>query len=106
MSIPYPSNYFDPYGDEKHCPVCDACMVQSSDGEWECLQYHEDDLVSQKEYVENGGCPVCSSVRTEPIEWYDANCPETYRVTVVCNDCKAKWYEYYKFAEYEMVGTK
>ena len=107
-NMPYPSNYFDPYGDEKNCPVCDAVMGRDSSGELYCLQYHEEDLTSQKDYIEKGAlCPVCGSNRTDVPDEADLNwAPVKISVGVKCLTCKATWNEFYKFDRYEMVGTK
>jgi hypothetical protein len=96
----------DPYGDERHCPTCDACMVQSSAGDWECLQYHDDELVSQKDYVKKGTCPVCRSNRIDVDEADLADVPVQVKVSCNCLACKAIWKEVYQFSEYKMVGTK
>ena len=96
----------DPFGDEVHCHICDAVMVQSSDGEWECLQYHEEDLVSQKDYVRKGVCPVCDSNRIDEPEPDIDNSPVEVKVLCTCRACHAQWIEFYDFDRYEMVGTK
>lgn len=42
MSIPYPSNYFDPFGDEKHCRICDGDLVYDDwEKIWYCPNNHE-----------------------------------------------------------------
>jgi hypothetical protein len=99
----------DPYGDEVHCHICDACMVQDSTGEWECLEYHEEDLISQKDYFKKRICPACFSIR---VKFYadevDIDNPTVEGITINCSclACKATWNELYAFSRYEMVGTK
>ena len=96
----------DPYGNEKHCHICDACMVESSDGSYECLQYHEDDLLSQENYLKKNICPVCDSNRIEVVEVNADDSPPYVKIICKCRVCKADWNEIYKFEKYEMVGIK
>ena len=96
----------DPYGNEKHCHICDACMVESSDGSYECLQYHEDDLVSQEYYYHEDCCPVCGSKRTGNYEANIDKIPVMVTVFVRCETCGASWNVIFQFEKYEMVGIK
>ena len=41
--IPYPASYFDPYGDERRCRICDHVMEYNPlTREWECVQDHDE----------------------------------------------------------------
>ena len=42
MSIPYPVSYFDPFGDEKHCRICDGALEYDPlEKIWYCPSDHE-----------------------------------------------------------------
>jgi len=99
----------DPYGDEVHCHICDACMVQNSGGEWECLQYHADELQSQDDHKRKQyECPYCGSHRTEDDDLEpDTNGTTLYvRQPCICLSCHARWKEVFKWECYEMIGEK
>ena len=104
--IPYPDNYFDPFGDGKNCPICDAVLSRDGSGELYCLQYHEEDLIPQKDYVKKGVCPVCSSNRVNVDDAELDDIPVQVIVPCDCMACKANWIEIYEFSRYEMIGTK
>ena len=106
-NISYPSDYFDPFGDEKNCPICDAILSRDSSGELYCLQYHEEDLISQKDYVKKSVCPVCDSKLIDVPDGADLDwVPNRVEVGCQCQKCKATWKEIYVYSRYEMIGTK
>ena len=100
----------DPYGDEVHCPICDAVMEEEAIGSvgigWVCKQYHEDELISQEDYLKKGNCPVCDSFSYDILEPCIDYAPKFVDIVYVCKVCKATWKEVYKLDRYEMVGTK
>jgi hypothetical protein len=81
--------------------------VQSSAGDWECLQYHDDELMSQNNYFKQPSCPICGNKCFDVPDEADLDwTPRKVIVGCRCPKCKAIWNEIYIFDCYEMVGTK
>jgi hypothetical protein len=75
--IPYPSNYFDPYGDAPTSAQCTEC------GRWcDLSDMDATEMVPCLEYGEipQGICLQCSDIPFCDCEWTGASCP-------VCQEC-------------------